>query len=612
MSMMATRPAGAALCAVVFALCGCTRPGPGALAHLASDAGVELLLDAAVGQQVSDAQPAAAPRIVDASAVPVVSDAGPRRSAPDAAPAPRPVSDQDDAGVDLTQRHDFFSTASIDESDTLTVPSNGDLWVNCWSDDDDLYVANGDGKGFAQALADIVVSRISGHPGDVSDPLAGVTLAVGDQVSSVWTSTDYNRKPTGMLCVDGDLYLAVQDLRTFTYDDAPAATIVKSTDKGKTWTWDHSAPMFAGNVFTTMMFLDFGKDSQHAIDGYAYVYGLDHGWAYNAKLGGPTALYMARAPKRTIQDRATWEFFAGLDDQGGPQWTADLQHRKPVLRDTRRVYTNPVDPSLSPKNMTVLGQGSVVYNAPLHRYLYTSWTEYTHEFYEAPNPWGPWKLFLSKDYGAYPWVDIKNGGYAPTIPSKFISGDGRTMFVQSNSWGSSKVNNYGFSLRKLRVATYAPAVADNGPGGDAVSLRSDAVPIMRALRNGLLGIFNDGVVTGQSDDSWTGDAKPLDYWGYTWAAPVNLNKLVYATGARNNLGGWFKTLDVQVRHGEAWLSVSRLSVSPPYPFDATLPANAVFTLRFDDVTGDGIRIVGAPGGAQYFTTMSELAAYYER
>jgi hypothetical protein len=370
--------------------------------------------------------------------------------------------------------------------------------------------------------------------------------------------------------------------------------------------------MFSDHVFTTMMFLDFGKDNHFAIDDYAYVYGLDNGWAYNAVLGGPTALYLARVPKAAIQDRSRWEFFAGSDDQAAPTWTSDIAKRKPVLSDKRRVYANPVDPTLSPKNMTVLGQGGVVYNAPLRRYLYTSWTEYTHEFYESPTPWGPWKLFMSKDYGAYPWVDLKNGGYAPTIPSKYISADGRTMFVQSNSWGASRVNNYAFSLRKLRVAPYAPAVADNAPGGDAVSLREDAVPIMRALRNGLLGIFNDGAVSGQSDDSWTGDAKPLDYWGYTWAAPVNLNKLVYATGTRYTQGGWFKTIDVQVRHGEAWVSVPRVSITPAYPYDATLPANAVFTLRFDDVTGDGIRIAGKPGGSNYFTTMSELAAYYER
>jgi hypothetical protein len=185
------------------------------------------------------------------------------------------------------------------------------------------------------------------------------------------------------------------------------------------------------------------------------------------------------------------------------------------------------------------------------------------------------------------------------------------MFVQSNSWGASKVENYGFSLRKLRVVPYAPVEATNAPASDAVSLRDDAVPISRALRNGQLAIFNDGIVALESDDSWTGEAKTLDYWGYTWAAPVHLNKLVYATGVASTYGGWFKQIDVQVRHGEVWQSVKNLAITPDYPYDATLSANSVFTLRFDEETSDGLRIAGPPGGSQYFTTMSELAAYDE-
>src|SRR5690606_22514841 len=115
----------------------------------------------------------------------------------------------------------------------------------------------------------------------------------------------------------------------------------------------------------------------------------------------------------------------------------------------------------------VISQGSVVYNAPLERYIYTSWTEYTFEFYEAPQPWGPWTLFLRKDFGGYPWFGSdsptpKNGGYATTIPSKFISDDGREMWLQCNWFvgvGSGSPN-YHFSLRKLVVEPFAAPQAD--------------------------------------------------------------------------------------------------------------------------------------------------------
>jgi hypothetical protein len=486
--------------------------------------------------------------------------------------------------------HDFFATAYVEESDTYNVPSDGDLWANCWSDDDALYVANGDGKGFSNTFGDIVVSRITGSAFDRS--LAGTTLASGDQVASIWNPSNYNRKPTGMVCVGGDLYLAVQDLRTSTFDDAPAATIVRSTDKGHTWTWDHSAPMFSDHVFTTIFFLDYGKAGAHAMDSYVYAYGLDGNWAFTGRVTPPTKLYLARVPHDRIQDRASWEFFTGSG------WSSDIAARQAVLDDERRVYTAPINVNVQPQGMTVLAQGSVVYNAPLNRYLYTSWTEYTFEFYEAPAPWGPWKRFLSKDYGVYPWFDDKNGGYATTIPSKFISDDGRTMFVQANTW-SGGIANYGFSLRKLTVAPWMDATPQNGRSADPIP---GGVPFVRALHYGRGALDSD-------DDSWTGEAKTEDWWGFIWATPVNLNTLVYTTGTTFPDGGWFDDVRVEIRRGSQWIAASNIQVTPAYAHDASIAAHTTFTFGFDEIWGDGVRLVGTPGGPSHFTTLSALAAF---
>ena len=498
--------------------------------------------------------------------------------------------------------HDFFATAYVEESDTLNVPSDGDLWANCWSDDDAVYAANGDGKGFSQQFGDIVVSRITGSPFDHS--LAGTTLAHGDQIASIWNPASYNRKPTGMVCVRGELYLAVQDLRTGTFDDAPAATITRSTDKGRIWQWDHAAPMFSDHVFTTIFFLDFGKDGANAIDSYVYAYGLDGNWAFTGRVAPPTKLYLARMPSDRIQDRASWEFFTGTAE--APAWSHDIGARVPVLDDDRRVYTAPLNPMVQPQHMTVLAQGGVVYDAPLRRYIYTSWTEYTFEFYEAPAPWGPWKKFVSKDYGVYPWFDDKNGGYATTIPSKFISPDGLTMFVQANTW-SGGIANYGFSLRKLSVTPWTAGEAQNPRSPQRIP---DGVLDARALHYGRAGLIGDGTIGDQSEDSWTGEAKTLDWWGWTWARPQHLNAVEYTTGITFPDGGWFDDLAVEVHHGSEWTPVTGLSIAPAYPHDASIPAHTTFTLRFDDESGDGVRIVGRPGGAARFTTISDLAAFY--
>src|SRR6185437_5092329 len=85
---------------------------------------------------------------------------------------------------------------------------------------------------------DMAVSRISGMP----PHLSGKTIA--RDVGSDWSGPKYNRKPTGMLCIHGAIYLAFQNLLKWHFSDAPAASIAKSTDNGVTWTWDKSAPMF--------------------------------------------------------------------------------------------------------------------------------------------------------------------------------------------------------------------------------------------------------------------------------------------------------------------------------------------------------------------------------
>src|SRR5579864_299365 len=78
----------------------------------------------------------------------------------------------------------FFAKTDVADMQTIVTHSNGDLWASCWADDDNLYAANGDGKGFdlSGSEGDIIINRISGPV----DNLSGVALARGNQVASVW------------------------------------------------------------------------------------------------------------------------------------------------------------------------------------------------------------------------------------------------------------------------------------------------------------------------------------------------------------------------------------------------------------------------------------------
>ncbi len=525
--------------------------------------------------------------------------------------APPTDGGSDGGGLTVPPNVPFFAGALVEQTATVTLSgaSEGDLWPSCWSDDDNVYAANGDGRAFDVATNptpnayDVAVSRISGSP-DAPSTLAGVTRASSAAVASVWSGTNYNRKPTGMLCRHGDLYIAVQDLRTNTFSDAPAASISVSHDKGATWTWDHNAPMFANHVFTTIFFLDFGKDSANAIDDYVYVYGIDQNWATQAKL------YLARVPQNSVQDRSQWTFFAGLGSDGKPRFVADIAARVPVLEDDRHLYSDLVQANYTAGgyNMQPVAQGSVVYDAPLKRYLYSSWTEETQEFYESPTPWGPWTLFHEADFGLYPWSSTKYGGYAATIPSKFISADGKTMWVQSNCWGGAHgCAEYYFALRKLSVTPWSATQPQNGKS--AQPLTGGATPLFRALHYGGVAMLSDGNLT-SGDDSWSGERNASDWWGYTWPQAQNVNSVVYTSGKQFPDGGWFTGLKVQVRQYGVWKDVTQLTTTPAYPFDGSANPFRTFTFAFADTWGDGVRIVGAPGGTATFTTIAELAVYF--
>lgn len=548
-----------------------------------------------------------------------------------------------DGVVDPTSR--FFSTAFVQSSYTVTTDSDGDLWPSCWADDGHVYAANGDGKGFGPAPSyDITVNRLSGTP---ETGITGTRIAAGKDLGAVWADPKhYNRKPTGMLAVDGngdgqcELYLAVQNLHTAPcpdcFNDAPAASILRSDDYGETWQ-DTDGPMFTGHRFTTVFFLDFGRGGEHARvlgpddSRYVYAYGIDYNWRdpTDPQLPSTTDLYLARVPKDRIQDRSAWRFFAGMDADDKPTWVKDMAQRKPVLHDARTVYPQlrcggrPGD--LDAHDVSVISQGSVIYNAPLKRYIYTSWTWYTFEFYEAPTPWGPWRLFLHKDFGAEPFYGpdggpdcpgLRVGGYPTTIPSKYISDDGLTMWVQTSTWKrwnfACGKPNYSFGLRKLTVAPFTESTPRNAPdAANNLAMNGEgATPIEKAARYGHVHAWNDGRTdVSESSEDCQAD-KPTDFWGIEWTRAYYLDRVIYTTGETTADGGWFDTLRVQVRQNFRWVDVKQLKANPAYPHDRSAGPHKRYVLDFERTWGDGVRIIGKPGGSATYTTIAELEAYY--
>jgi hypothetical protein len=498
----------------------------------------------------------------------------------------------------------FFATAAEESYSTYQMAGDGDLWPSCWGDDGNLYAANGDGTAFNPfhgfgSRYDMAVSRISGMP----PHLTGKTLATN--VGTNWSGSGYNRKPTGMVCVNHDIYLAFQNLDDKNFNDVPAASIARSTDHGLSWTWNARAPMFGNHVFTTIFFLDYGRNAAHAIDGYVYAYGLDNNWRAQQKL------YLARVPDTRVQDRSAWRFFTGRVG-GSPAWTADINARTPVLQDDRLLYPKTFGNMCCPSE-PVIGQGGVTYDAPLRRYIFISWTFTTHELYEAPEPWGPWHLFLSKDFGPLQGADNR-GMYGTSIPSKVISANGRTLHVQSNE--CCQGNDYTFSLRKLYVRPYAPTPPLNHKSGtNDLAMSGDGTrAISKSTLSGRLcasGCFDSLVYGDVGEDDFDKAIKPRDWWGYVWAREYRMNTVDYTTWMMYPNGGWFaRDLHVQVRQHFIWRTVRNLSVTPAYPYTSAAGSYHTYRFRFADTTGDGVRIIGVPGGSAHFTSITKLAVYY--
>jgi hypothetical protein len=197
-----------------------------------------------------------------------------------------------------------------------------------------------------------------------------------------------------------------------------------STDYGATWTacpHTPSKPLFGesgkdgGKVkFGALHFVDFGKNMQHAPDGYAYLVG--HGGsdaqAEVAWIRGDEA-YLCRVKPSltTINDSGAYEFFAGHAADGSPKWSRSFDDIEPVLRWPGRI-----------------GHVTMTYNPALRRYLLcaTDGGDTVHRFnsylMESEAPTGPWRLVVFME-------DFGQQAYFLNIPSKFISADGLTAWL---------------------------------------------------------------------------------------------------------------------------------------------------------------------------------------
>jgi len=313
----------------------------------------------------------------------------------------------------------------------------GDTYPMTWADDGEIYAAAGDPL-WGETRDGLDVEKFSGGPTDY-------------KITKVNPMNDYKGwggngpKPSGMICVDGVLYLAFQNmLRTqrppfsLISQHGSDAQIVYSTNKGGFWVpalGNIVAPMFPGHKFGGPAFINYGRNNANARDGYVYAVSSDQ-WDNGSNLR------LGRVAAGEIMRREAWEWVCAFTPGREPAWSHDLDESIPILSLHRW-----------------LGIPEMAYLAGIGRYLLLTWR--LHKDFspdegtdlivlESPEPWGPFALVHLEEY----WEGKAFNPYCPRVPLKWMEADGTRGWVQfSGSWGPAgqQAGYYRSNVRPFRL-----------------------------------------------------------------------------------------------------------------------------------------------------------------
>jgi hypothetical protein len=286
------------------------------------------------------------------------------------------------------------------ESTIERAAQGSDNFPITWGDDDYLYTAYGDGRGFEPKVPDKLsmgFARVSGMPNNFE----------GENIRSNAEETgdgDNARKVSGLLMVDDTLYMWARNANR----DGEHCKVAVSDDYAKTWTYAE----WTFEEFGYCAFVQYGKNYDGAPDEYVYMVTPDTPSSYRAA----DDFVLTRVPKDRIMERSAYEFFVSVNSSNKATWSSDINDRGSVFHNPGKAR-----------------RSSMSYNAALGRYLWwqghPSTTDRDERYdggigiFDAPTPWGPWTTVYYVD----DW-DVGPGDTA-TFPTKWMSGDGKTIHL---------------------------------------------------------------------------------------------------------------------------------------------------------------------------------------
>jgi hypothetical protein len=273
-----------------------------------------------------------------------------------------------------------------------------------------------------------------------------------------------NWKTMNTYSIDGVLYMfitrciypshSIDPKRRHTWSNS---SIIKSTDGGKTWSRppqeNYDKPMFPGRRFGAPYFVWYGKDGAATVDNAnKYVYAISNDGFFEN--GDDYVIGRVARSKLANLSGAEWAFYVGGDGMSDGAWSTHLGQAHPVLKNAGK------------SSMT-----GMTYIESLHRYVLVSW-HYNQdnfeagikaqdlstvlEFFEAPEPWGPWSRVKRLDTGKLGW-------YTPIIGQRFqkVTADGTVRaFLYATGFFTKPAGGLDMSLYKLN---YLPITLSTRP-----------------------------------------------------------------------------------------------------------------------------------------------------
>jgi hypothetical protein len=445
--------------------------------------------------------------------------------------------------------------------------TDADTWYPSWASDGNMYSGWTDGEILLEGIqsggkerARTGNAKITGN-----DPMNLEILSLGSENAS---ALPYGgRYPCANLVYDGIWYYG-----TYGIDFDPNPANIKyswancgpmpgfriSKDDGKTWTpcpLTLDNPLFPESgkngkkvKLGTPHFVDFGQNLQNSPDGKAYLVG--HGGLDNdptPRIGDNSwvagdAVYMARVkPSPDSMNRlSSYEFFSGYDKSGTALWSNNFREIKPVLDWDDH-----------------MGCVNITYNKPLKKYLMCvvdGWpgiANMSTYILESDQITGPYKVITyMKDFGKQ--------GYFATFPSKFISEDGKTLWLSYSAnfydgyfrdrtkadpigsryaWNLQEIKLLDKIQEKQAIQDFAQGQPDPIKNDNNIALRANVVVSSAARKTRpfteLIEYFGEGVVDGTVDpesknklNEWISDGeKRSAFVRLIWEKPEKISKV---------------------------------------------------------------------------------------